>query len=74
MILKEFIEKFILPNTLCRLLYKEKNGFIEVEPDVHYMEHELINCKYSDREVIGIKDIYFYKSHYMEVVNIVIER
>lgn len=74
MTLKEFIEQFVCPNTLIRLQYNVLGGHEEVMGDSPKMEHELIKSEYSHREVIGVTDILYIKSHYTEAVNIVIER
>ena len=73
--LKEFIEKFVCPNTLIRLQYDIQGGHEEVvKGDKPQMEWQLKGGKFSDREVIGVTDILYPKSHYSEAVNIVIER
>ncbi len=73
--LKEFIEKFVCPNTLIRLQYNIKGGHEEVEHgDKPEMEWKLKDSKYANRKVIGVTDILYPKSHYSEAVNVVIER
>jgi len=73
--LKEFIEQFVEPNTLIRLWYKVKGGHKEVVPnDKPEMEHQLAKGKYAERKVIGVTDILYLKSPYIEAVNIVIKK
>ena len=36
------------------------------------MEHELIKSEYANSEIIGITDILYLKSNYVEAVNLVI--
>jgi len=63
--LKDFIEEFIEPNTLIRLLYKERGGHLTVSEDgwdIVSMEWEVLRGEgafknYADNEVIGITDI-----------------
>lgn len=71
--LKEFIEEFVEPNTLIRLLYKIKGGHKEVCGDNPKMEWELKNSEYANKKVIGVTDIVYRQSHFPEAVNIVIE-
>ncbi len=73
--LKEFIEKFVCPNTLIRLHYNIEGGHEEAEHGASpYMEWALKDSKYSDREVVGVTDILYLQGHYQEAVNLVIER
>lgn len=73
--LKKFIKKFVEPNTLIRLQYKIVGGHEEViGNDNPKMEHELIKSEFANKKVIGVTDILFIKSNYVEAVNIVIER
>jgi len=72
MILKDFINEFIEPNTLIRLQYKVNDGHIEVMPDSNpVMEWEIKNTAFAEKKVIGVTDI-LYLQH-KEAVNIVIE-
>jgi uncharacterized membrane protein YkgB len=73
MILKEFIQQFVEPNTLIRLQYKTKEGHEAVNGDKPEMEWQLEKGIYANRKVIGVTDILYYKSPYSEAVNIVIE-
>lgn len=77
--LSQFISIFVEHNTLIRLWYKAENGkdgqHVEViEGDKPMMEHELTKSVYKNTNVIGVTDILYYKSPYLEAVNIVIER
>lgn len=73
--LKTFIERFVEPNTLIRLQYKIKGGHEEViEGDKPMMEHQLLKSEYADNEVVGVTDILYLGSHYLEAVNLTIER
>lgn len=74
--LKNFINQFICHNTLIRLWYKaDTAGYIEViEGDKPKMEHEWVKTEYANNLVIGVTDILYVKSHYVEAVNIVIKR
>jgi hypothetical protein len=80
--LGEFIEKFIRPNSLIRLIYKdEEGGYRTVLKDWNCvsMEWEILRGKsenrhYIDNKVIGIKDILVHKCPYSEAINIVIEK
>jgi len=79
MTVKEFIENCVCHNTLIRLWYKTlpgtKGQHVEViEGDKPMMEHELIKSEYANRIIIGVTDILYLHSHYMEAVNLVIER
>lgn len=72
---EEFIRTFIEPNTLIRVWFKIKGGHEEIiKGDKPMMEHELIKTKYANKKVIGITDILYRKSPYIEAVNLVIER
>jgi hypothetical protein len=80
--LGEFIEKFIRPNSMVRLLYRgEEGNYITVlnDWDCVSMEWEILKSKSDNRhfinnEVIGIKDILIHKCPYSEAINIVIEK
>jgi len=69
MTLKEFIEKFIEPNTTIRLWLKIKGGH-QVLHEVE-MEHFFVKSNYADREVLYITDIL--TPEYCEAVNIVLK-
>ncbi len=74
MIVTGFVGNYIQHNTLIRLWFPVKNGYEEViKGDKPMMEHELIKTIYADIEVIGITDILYEKSNYIEAVNLVIE-
>ena len=69
---KDFIENFIEHNTLIRLWYKTGTGHEEViTGDKPMMEHQLIKSNFAAREVVGVTDIYYHKSHYVEAVNLI---
>lgn len=70
--LKIFIKRFIEPNTIIRLWYKNEKSYISVNDCIAEMEHKIINGNYCDNNVIGITDIVI--SPYSEAVNIVIEK
>ena len=72
--LKMFIKKFIGKNTLIRLWHKIDTGHEMVNGDSPQMEWKLSQGEYADSNVMYVKDIYVPKSHYIEAVNIVIER
>lgn len=82
--LEEFIEKFVQPNSLVRLLYKDDAGSggyktVLEDWDCVSMEWEILRGKsnnrhYIDNEVIGVKDILIHKCPYSEAINIVIEK
>lgn len=72
--LKEFIENFVEPNTLIRLHYKIQGGHEEVCGEKPQMEWKLKVGEYADREVVGVTDIVYLKSHYTEAVNLTIQR
>ena len=75
MTVREFINTLVEPNTLIRLLYKTDTGHEEViKGDKPKMEHQLKRSIYSEREVVGVTDILYLKSHYAEAVNLVIKR
>lgn len=77
MTLKNFIEQFVCPNTLVRLHYVSTNPEFSYESannDEPEMEWKLVNSKYKNREVIGVKDILYLHGSYTEAVNIIIER
>jgi hypothetical protein len=77
--LGEFIEKYIEPNCLVRLVYKNKGGHklvLDTWNDVT-MEWEILKGKgknrhFIDNEVLGITSI-LTSGHYKEAINIVIE-
>ncbi len=72
---KDFIEQFVEPNTLIRLWYKFEGGHAEViSGDKPQMEWELIKSKYANRIVVGVTDILYGHSPYIEAVNLTIER
>ena len=73
--LKNFIEKYVEANTLIRLWYKGINStHIEVIPnDRPLMEHELVRSIYKNYKVVGVTDILYHGSNYVEAVNIVIK-
>lgn len=75
----DFVNNFIEPNTLIRLWYKLPKGSDGqheevIKGDKPMMEHELVKSKYKDHIVIGVTDILYFKSNYVEAVNLVIER
>ena len=73
--IKEFIPKFVEHNTLIRLWYKIKGGHEEViKGDKPMMEHQLVNSEYANKKIIGVTDILYKNSHYVEAVNLVIGR
>jgi len=74
----EFVETFIEPNTLVRLWYKLPKGEDGqhkevIEGDKPMMEWEFIKSEYKDSTVIGVTDILYLKSPYIEAVNLVIK-
>lgn len=77
--LGEFIKEFIEPNSLIRLVYKEKSGYrivLDTWDDVS-MEWEVLKGKgknrhYVNNEVVGIVCVGT-TGHYSEAINIVIE-
>lgn len=75
MILKDFIEQFVEPNTLIRLQYKTRSGHEHVG-DNNYpeMEWKLKDSEYANHQVVGVTDILYHESCHSEAVNIVIER
>jgi hypothetical protein len=87
MTLKEFIENYIQPNSMVRLLYKDKDGNYRTilnDWDKVAMDWEIVKgtgilgaqkCKYApyiNHEVIGIACISV-TGHYSSAINIVIE-
>ncbi len=75
----EFVEKFVEPNTLIRLWYKPTDGSDEsyeevIGDDSTLMEWELIKSEYRNRLMVGVTDILYLKSPYIEAINLVIER
>ena len=71
---KDFIVAFVEPNTLIRLWYKIKGGHKEViKGDKPMMEHELIKSKYCNKKVVGVTDILYLKSNYIESLNLIIK-
>ena len=80
--LGEFIEQFIRPNSLVRLIYRDEDGSYRTvleDWDCVSMEWEILRGKsenrhYIDNKVIGIKDILVHKCPYSEAINIVIEK
>lgn len=80
--LGEFIEQFIRPNSLVRLIYRDEDGIYRTvleDWDRVSMEWEILRGKsenrhYIDNKVIGIKDILIHKCPYSEAINIVIEK
>lgn len=71
---KDFVRYFVEPNTLVRLWHKVNGGHKEViEGDKPIMEHELIKTKYAISKAVGVTDILYLKSHYIEALNLVIE-
>ena len=78
--LGKFIEEFIEPNSLIRLVYKEVGGHKIVLNDWNdvSMEWQILKGKgknrhYIDNEVIGIASI-LVDGHYSEAINICIEK
>ena len=79
--LGEFIEKFIVPNSLIRLVYKIPGGselVLDTWDDVS-MEWEVLDSRGKNRhyianEVIGVTDIWVRTGHYTEAINIAIEK
>ena len=69
MILKDFIDLYILPNSLIRLHYPDSGGYIEIV-DSPRMEWELKKSQYRYNNVIGVADM----GGYPEAINIVIEK
>lgn len=77
MILKNFIEQFVCPNTLIRLHHVSHISGISYESannDEPEMEWKLVNSEFANKEVIGVTDILYLHDSYSEAVNIVIER
>lgn len=79
MIVEDFVRAFVEHNTLIRLWYKVPKGEDGqhqevIEWDKPMMEHELVKSEYNKRTVIGVTDILYLKSNYVEAVNLVIER
>lgn len=79
MILKEFIKKFVEPNTLIRLVYKQESGhrtvlnsWDDVSMEWEILKERGIYTDYVNREVIGITDI-LVNGHYKEAINISIK-
>lgn len=80
--LGEFIEQFIRPNSLVRLICRDEDGIYRTvleDWDCVSMEWEILRGKsenrhYIDNKVIGIKDILIHKCPYSEAINIVIEK
>lgn len=74
MTVREFVNTLVEPNTLIRLWYKTDTGHEEViKYDKPTMEHQLKRSIFSEREVVGVTDILYLKSHYAEAVNLVIK-
>jgi hypothetical protein len=77
--LKEFIEKYIEPNSIIRLVYRNTGGHkivLNSWNDV-IMEWSILKSQgdgrhYIDNEVLGIASI-MSNGHYTEAINIVIE-
>jgi hypothetical protein len=73
--LKDFIEKFVEPNTLIRLWYKIGEGHEQINDGKSEMEWKLLKkSTFLDNEVIGVTDIILLGSNDSEAVNIVIKR
>ena len=81
--LGEFIEKFIRPNSLVRLIHIHEDGdhmtALSGGWNCVSMEWEILQGKGDNRhfinnEVIGIKDILVRHNPYIEAINIVIEK
>lgn len=79
MILSKFIEKFIEPNTIIRLVYKDIGGhkLIHQSWDDVSMEWEILkgegkNKNYINSNVIGVTGILI-SGPYSDAVNIVID-
>lgn len=72
--LKDFIEQFVLPNTLVRLHKPIKGGHQQLF-DGPFMEHEILRGnEYLNHTVVGVTDILFTgPGAYPEAVNIVLE-
>ncbi|KKN79691.1 hypothetical protein LCGC14_0337130 [marine sediment metagenome] len=75
----EFVKTFIERNTLVRLWYKKSKGMVGqhkevIKGDKPMMSWELEKSKYKKRVVIGVTDILYLKSPYVEAVNLVIKR
>ena len=70
--LKDFITKFIEPNTLIRLWYQIEDGHKGVDEDNVKLEHEVKKSKYAECKVVYITDIFIGGLH-SEAVSIVIE-
>lgn len=67
--LKEFISKFVEPNTLIRLWTKVDSGHNQLENP--QMEWKLVKGEYANYIVIGVTDI-LVSGNYPEAVNIVV--
>ena len=79
--LKEFIEKFVEPNTLIRLWYPIEHGHQMITKGYNdvSMEWEILKGigiykDYSDHIIKGVTDILISEGNYREAINIVIER
>jgi hypothetical protein len=74
--LKEFIKRFVEPNTLVRIWVKANDGIHQHEnTGVLEMEHRLLRPywdSFTSRKVIGVTDILCPDRH-PEAVNIVLE-
>ena len=80
MLLEEFINNFIRPNSLVRLVYEEKKGHIpvfknweDVCMEWELLKNEGIYRNFNNNEVIGITDILVRSSNYSEAINIIIK-
>lgn len=77
--LKDFIENYIEPNCLIRLVYKNQGGhkivldnWNDVSMEWQVLKGKGKNRHYADNEVLGIASI-LTNGHYTEAINIVIE-
>lgn len=72
MLLKEFIQEFVLPDTLVRIWKQEEDqSFTEVESPA--MSHYTAVTPYGLREVLGVTDMLLINTEDSEAVNIVIK-
>lgn len=69
---KNFVNKYIQPNSLIRLWWNNKEEV--VANDKPFMDWQLVKSKYKDKNVIGVTDIYYVGSSYAEAINLVIEQ
>lgn len=78
MTLREFIEKFVIHNSIVRLWYEIKSGYKmihdgekEVSMDWEVLDGKSFLSKYLENIVVGVTDIVC--DEYKEAVNIIIK-